>query len=405
MLRHCVLALTRGNMRRARPSVVSAGVRRYSTATDSSSNNNIEPIRGLPMGVSNSQLLHRTVAAVQRSSNLKTLGLSEHETQKMNMCQAINDAMRIVLATDETAVVFGEDVAFGGVFRCTVGLADEFGRERVFNTPLTEQGIAGFGIGLASMGQTAVAEIQFADYVFPAFDQIVNEAAKFRYRSGGEFNAGGLTIRTPCSAVGHGGHYHSQSPEAFFAHVPGLRVVMPRSPIQAKGLLLSAIRDQNPVVFFEPKILYRSAVEQVPVGDYTIPLSQAEILKPGDNVTVVGYGAQIYALENAIQMIERDFPGASCELIDLQTILPYDAETVARSVNKTGRLVVAHEAPRTQGFAAELAAEIQERCFLRLESPIERVCGLFVPHPLVFERFYMPCAVRTYEAIKRSLTF
>ncbi|KAJ2397553.1 hypothetical protein GGI23_003494 [Coemansia sp. RSA 2559] len=380
-------------------------LRRYSAAAAAADSSNIEPIRGLPLGVGHSSLLLRTVSAVQNSSKLQAAGVAEGETRKMNMCQALNDAMRLVLASDDSAVVFGEDVAFGGVFRCTVGLADEFGRERVFNTPLSEQGIAGFGIGLASMGQTAVAEIQFADYIFPAFDQIVNEAAKFRYRSGSEFDAGGLTIRTPCAAVGHGGHYHSQSPEAFFAHVPGLRVVMPRSPIQAKGLLLAAIRDPNPIIFLEPKILYRSAVEQVPVADYMLPLSQAEVLKHGKDITVVGYGSQIYALENAIQMIERDFPGVTCELIDLQTILPYDAETVAQSVNKTGRLVVAHEAPRTQGFAAELAAEIQERCFLRLESPIERVCGLSVPHPLVFEKLYMPCAVRSYEAIKRSLTF
>ncbi|ORX69158.1 Thiamin diphosphate-binding protein [Linderina pennispora] len=365
----------------------------------------VEPIRGLDLGVAHSKLLLRTVSDVRSNAELQHAGVADGETKKMNMCQAVNDAMRTVLATDETSVVFGEDVAFGGVFRCSVGLAEEFGRERIFNTPLTEQGIAGFGIGLAAMGHTAIAEIQFADYIFPAFDQIVNEAAKYRYRSGNEFDVGGLTIRTPCSAVGHGGHYHSQSPEAFFAHVPGLKVVMPRSAVQAKGLLLSAIRDKNPVVFFEPKILYRSAVEQVPVDDYELPLGKAEVLKPGKDVTVVGYGSQMYALENAVQMIERDMPGVSCELIDLRTILPYDIDTVMESVNKTGRLVVAHEAPRTQGFAAELAAEVQERCFLRLESPVQRVCGLFVPHPLVFERMYMPCAVRVYEAIKNSLSY
>ncbi|KAJ2826189.1 hypothetical protein IWW50_002494 [Coemansia erecta] len=373
----------------------------YSSAAEAS----VEPIRGLDVGVAHSKLLLRSVSAVRENKELQALGVADGETRKMNMCQAVNDALRISLTTDDTAVVFGEDVAFGGVFRCSVGLADEFGQERIFNTPLTEQGIAGFAIGMAAMGHTAVAEIQFADYIFPAFDQIANEAAKFRYRSGNEFNAGGLTIRTPSSAVGHGGHYHSQSPEALFAHIPGLKVVVPRSAVQAKGLLLAAIRDPNPTIVFEPKVLYRSAVEQVPIDDFMLPLSQAEILKPGKDVTVVGYGSQLYALENAIQMIERDMPGVSCELIDLRTILPYDAETVVKSVNKTGRLVVAHEAPRTQGFAAELAAEVQEQCFLRLESPIERVCGLSIPHPLVFERFYMPCAVRTYEAIKRSLSY
>ncbi|KAJ2770925.1 hypothetical protein IWQ56_001984 [Coemansia nantahalensis] len=373
----------------------------YSAAVEAS----VEPIRGLPLGVGHSKLLLRSVAAVRASSELQALGVAEGETRKMNMCQAVNDALRLALAADSTAVVFGEDVAFGGVFRCSVGLSDEFGPERIFNTPLTEQGIAGFAIGMAAMGHTAVAEIQFADYIMPAFDQLVNEAAKYRYRSGNEFSAGGLTIRAPCAAVGHGAHYHSQSPEALFAHVPGLKVVVPRSAVQAKGLLLAAIRDPNPTLVFEPKVLYRSAVEEVPVADYALPIGKAEILRPGKDVTVVGYGSQIYALENAIQMVERDMPGVSCELIDLRTILPYDAETVAASVNKTGRLVVSHEAPRTQGFAAELAAEIQERCFLRLESPIERVCGLDVPHPLIFERLYMPCAVRAYEAIKRSLSF
>ncbi|KAI9505902.1 thiamine diphosphate-binding protein [Coemansia spiralis] len=356
------------------------------------------------MGIANSSLLLRTVASAQTDSRLSSLGLADTELRKMNMCQAINDALRIAMQTNDKAVVFGEDVAFGGVFRCSTGLSQEFGRERVFNTPLTEQGIVGFAVGMASRGHTAVAEIQFADYIYPAFDQLVNEAAKFRYRSGNEFNVGGLTVRAPAMAVGHGGHYHSQSPEAFFAHVPGLKVVVPRSPTEAKGLLLAAIRDPNPTVFLEPKILYRAAVEHVPTADYTLPLSQAQVLKQGSDVTVVGYGSQIYALENAIQLVERDTQ-ASCELIDLRTIHPLDADTVVKSVNKTGRLVVAHEASRTMGVAAELASVVQERCFLRLESPVERVCGLDVPHPLVFERFYMPCAVRVYEAIKRSLAY
>lgn len=362
--------------------------RYYSSGVDAS----VEPLRGMELGVAHSSLLHRQSSSTQ-------------PTARMNMCQSINDALRTTLANDPTSVVFGEDVAFGGVFRCSVGLRQEFGNERVFNTPLTEQGIAGFGIGLAAMGHTAVAEIQFADYIFPAFDQLVNEAAKYRYRSGNEFNAGGLTVRAPCAAVGHGGHYHSQSPEAFFAHVPGIKVVVPRSAIQAKGLLLAAIRDPNPTVVLEPKVLYRAAVEQVPTEDYVLPLGKAEVVKEGKDVTVVGYGSQIYALEDAIRMVERDRPGVTCELIDLRTVLPYDLETVAQSVNRTGRLVVAHEAPRTGGFAGELAAEVQEQCFLRLESPVQRVCGLDVPHPLVFERFYMPCAVRCMEAIKKSLDY
>lgn len=232
---------------------------------------------GAPL--SESPLLLKTPEQVYANPELSSQ--AGGDLREMNLFQAVNNAMEIALASDDSAVVFGEDVAFGGVFRCTLNLREKFGQDRVFNSPLCEQGIAGFGIGMAAMGATAIAEIQFADYIFPAFDQIVNEAAKYRYRSGGMFDVGGLTIRAPCSAVGHGGHYHSQSPEAYFAHTPGLKVVMPRSPIQAKGLLLASIRDRNPVVFFEPKILYRAAIEQVPLGDFELPLGKAEILRPG----------------------------------------------------------------------------------------------------------------------------
>ncbi|ORZ03426.1 Thiamin diphosphate-binding protein [Syncephalastrum racemosum] len=360
---------------------------------------------GIQQGVAYSQLLKRVPEDALRTPELAQLSAVNSETTKMNLFQAVNDAMSIALATDDNAVVFGEDVAFGGVFRATTGLAEKFGRDRVFNTPLTEQGIAGFAIGMAAVGHTAIAEIQFADYIFPAFDQIVNEAAKYRYRSGNQFNVGGLTIRSPCSAVGHGGHYHSQSPEAFFAHCPGLKIVTPRSPIQAKGLLLASIRDRNPVLFFEPKNLYRAAVEEVPVADYELPLGKAEILKRGKDVTVVGYGAQMYTLENAIQLAEKKMPGLSCELIDLRTILPWDVETVVESVNKTGRLVIAHEAPKTAGVGAEVASTIMEHCFLRLESPIQRVCGWDTPFPLVFEKFYMPSMIRCFDAIKTAVEY
>ncbi|EPZ36043.1 2-oxoisovalerate dehydrogenase subunit beta, mitochondrial [Rozella allomycis CSF55] len=325
------------------------------------------------------------------------------------MCQAINEAMIIALEKDSKAgkfeklsikVVFGEDVAFGGVFRCSVNLKDKFGSNRVFNSPLTEQGLVGFGIGMAAVGSTAIAEVQFADYIFPAFDQ----AAKYRYRSGNMFNVGGLTIRAPCSAVGHGGHYHSQSPEAYFSHTPGLKIVMPRSPIQAKGLLLSAIRDPNPVLVFEPKMLYRSAVEFVPKDDFTIPIGKAEVLKEGKDITIVGYGSQIYVLEKAVKIAEEKL-GVSCELIDLRSILPWDEETVVKSVNKTGRLVVSHEAPVTNGFGAEIAARIQEQCFLRLEAPVQRVCGWDTPFPLIFENVYLPDKFRVYEAIKYAINY
>ncbi|KAI8092714.1 thiamine diphosphate-binding protein [Halteromyces radiatus] len=360
---------------------------------------------GIQQGVAYSKLLKRAPEEAFRTPELARMSALNSETKKMNLFQAVNDAMSIAMTTDDTAVVFGEDVSFGGVFRATSGLVEKFGRDRVFNTPLTEQGIAGFAVGMASVGHTAIAEIQFADYIFPAFDQLVNEAAKFRYRSGNQFNVGGMTIRAPCSAVGHGGHYHSQSPEGFFAHCPGLKVVTPRSPIQAKGLLLASIRDRNPVIFFEPKCLYRAAVEEVPVEDYELPLGKAEILKKGTDVTVLGYGSQIYALENAIQLAEKKMPGLSCELIDLRTILPWDVETVVESVNKTGRLVIAHEAPKTAGVGAEIASTVMENCFLRLEAPVERVCGWDTPFPLVFEKFYMPSMIRCYDAIKNVVNY
>ncbi|KAI9310992.1 thiamine diphosphate-binding protein [Dichotomocladium elegans] len=360
---------------------------------------------GIQQGVAFSQLLKRVPEDALRNPELAPMSAIDGETRKMNLFQAVNDAMSIALATDDNAVVFGEDVSFGGVFRATTGLAEKFGKDRVFNTPLTEQGIAGFAIGMAAVGHTAIAEIQFADYIFPAFDQIVNEAAKYRYRSGNQFNVGGMTIRTPCSAVGHGGHYHSQSPEAFFTHCPGIKIVTPRSPIQAKGLLLASIRDRNPVIFFEPKNLYRAAVEEVPVADYELPLGKAEILKRGKDVTVVGYGAQIYTLENAIQLAEKRIPGLSCELIDLRTLLPWDVDTVVESVNRTGRLVIAHEAPKTSGMGAEIASTVMEHCFLRLESPIQRVCGWDTPFPLIFEKFYMPNMVRCFDAIKKAVEY
>ncbi|QSX28471.1 alpha-ketoacid dehydrogenase subunit beta [Shewanella cyperi] len=323
---------------------------------------------------------------------------------EMNMLHAINSALRIAMEKDSTMTVFGEDVGhFGGVFRATSGLQDTFGRARCFNTPLTEQGIAGFANGLASNGMTVVAEIQFADYIFPAFDQIVNESAKFRYRSGNEFNVGGLTFRTPYGGGIAGGHYHSQSPEAYFTGTPGLKVVVPRNAYQAKGLLLASIRDPNPVVFFEPKRLYRASVGEVPEGDYEIELGKAEVLQQGKDITLLGWGAQMEILEKAAEMAAAE--GISCEVIDLRTLSPWDVNTVAESVKKTGRLLINHEAPLTGGFAGEIAATIQEECFLYLESPIARVCGLDTPYPLIHEKEYMPDALKTFEAIKACVAF
>ncbi|EXB94816.1 2-oxoisovalerate dehydrogenase subunit beta [Morus notabilis] len=311
------------------------------------------------------------------------IGNGNANKSSMNLYSAINQALHIAMETDPRAYIFGEDVGFGGVFRCTTGLADRFGKNRVFNTPLCEQGIIGFGIGLAAM--------------------IVNEAAKFRYRSGNQFNCGGLTIRAPYGAVGHGGHYHSQSPEAFFCHVPGIKVVIPRSPKQAKGLLLSSIRDPNPVVFFEPKWLYRLSVEEVPEHDYMFPLSEAEVIREGNDITLVGWGAQLSIMEQACIEAEKD--GISCELIDLKTLIPWDKETVEASVRKTGRLLISHEASITGGFGAEISASIVERCFLRLEAPIARICGLDTPFPLVFEPFYLPTKNKILDAIEATVKY
>lgn len=323
---------------------------------------------------------------------------------KMNMLQAINNALDLAMAKDNTVVCFGEDVGhFGGVFRATSKLQEKYGKDRCFNTPLTEQGIAGFANGMAAQGMKPVAEIQFADYIFPAFDQIVNETAKFRYRSGNEFNVGGLVFRTPYGGGIAGGHYHSQSPEAYFAHTPGLKVIVPRDPYQAKGLLLASIASEDPVIFFEPKKLYRASTGEVPEEYYEIPLGVADVMQEGKDVTVLAWGAQIEICQKAIEMAQAQ--GISCELIDLRSILPWDVETVVKSVTKTGRLVINHEAPLTGGFAGEIAATIQQRCFLHLESPIARVCGLDTPYPLALEREYVADHLKTFEAILASVKF
>ena len=327
-----------------------------------------------------------------------------HEVEKMNLFQAINNAMNISLKTIPDCYIFGEDVAFGGVFRCTMNLRERYGKNKVFNTPLCEQGIVGFGIGLAAHGATAIAEIQFADYIFPAFDQLVNEAAKYRYRSGNEFNCGSLTVRAPYGAVGHGALYHSQSPEASFTQCPGLIIVMPRSPIQAKGLLLSAIRQPDPVIFFEPKRLYRLAEEEVPCEDYMIDLFKAEVVKEGKDITLISWGAQVRVIQSAAIMAEKEL-GISCEVIDLRTVNPWDRETVIQSVNKTGKVLISHEAPITSGFGSEIAATIQEQCFLKLEAPIKRICGYDTPFPHLQEALYFPDRFKVFEGIKQVINY
>lgn len=345
----------------------------------------------LPIDYASTPLLAHTSQTALHNPELPP-SVREGTTKRMNLFQAVNDALSTALAEDENVLLFGEDVAFGGVFRCSMRLAETYGGDRVFNTPLSEQGIMGFAIGCAAEGMRPVAEIQFADYVFPAFDQMVNEAAKFRYRDGAcGRHVGGLTVRMPCGAVGHGALYHSQSPEALFTHVPGFRVIMPRSPLQAKGLLLAAIRSNDPCIFMEPKVLYRAAVEQVPVAPYELPLSKAEVLKEGRDVTIVSYGQPLYICLNAIRQAEQDF-GVSVELIDLRTIYPWDKETVLKSVQKTGRCMVVHESMVNAGVGAEVAAAVQEdpETFVRLEAPVVRLAGWSIPTPLLYEKFNLP---------------
>lgn len=360
----------------------------------------------LPIDYATTPLLAHNTATALSNKELPE-EVRNGTTKKMNLFQAINDAMNTALAEDESVLVFGEDVAFGGVFRCTMKLSETHGADRVFNTPLTEQGIMGFGIGLAAEGMRPIAEIQFADYVYPAFDQLVNEAAKFRYRDGAcGRHVGGLTVRMPCGGVGHGALYHSQSPESLFTHIPGLRVIMPRSPAQAKGLLLSAIRSNDPCVFMEPKILYRAAVEQVPTSSYELPLSKAEVLKEGKDVTIVSYGQPLYTCMSAIKQAEKDL-GISVELIDLRTIYPWDKKTVLESVRKTGRVMVVHEAMVNQGIGAEVAAAIQEdpSTFVRLEAPVARVAGWSIHNPLLYERFHLPDVASKFPRDTISLKF
>ncbi|KIW90560.1 uncharacterized protein Z519_09207 [Cladophialophora bantiana CBS 173.52] len=336
----------------------------------------------------------RTAVLHQSQNSARTAyGLSQDApVDWVNLHGAINASLHHALKSDENVLLFGEDVAFGGVFRCSKGLTDEFGTSRVFNTPLSEQGIVGFAIGCAAEGMKPVAEIQFADYVFPAFDQLVNEAAKFRYREGATGgNCGGLVVRMPCGSVGHGALYHSQSPESLFTHVPGLRVVMPRSPSQAKGLLTASIlHSHDPVIFMEPKVLYRAAEEFVPRDPYTLPLDKAEVLKQGKDLTVISYGQPLYLCSAAIEALEKEIKGLNIELVDLRAIYPWDRATIMESVNKTGRAVVVHESMYNAGVGAEVAASIQEGAFLRLEAPVARVTGWSTHPGLIFEKFNIP---------------
>ncbi|WP_309149083.1 MULTISPECIES: alpha-ketoacid dehydrogenase subunit beta [Dasania] len=333
---------------------------------------------------------------------------------KMNMVQAINSALDIKMSQDPCVLVMGEDVGFfGGVFRCTEGLYQKHGPHRSLDMPIAEGGIIATAIGMGVNGLRPVVEIQFADYIYPAFDQIVSELARLRHRSGGEFWAP-VTIRTPCGGGIRGGQTHSQSPEGIFTHVCGLKTVMPSNPYDAKGLLISAIEDDDPVLFFEPKRIYNGPFDgdhnkpsvswanhplgEVPEEHYSIPIGQATISQAGNDVTVLAYGTMVHVAAAAIKQ-----SGIDAELIDLRSLVPLDLNTIANSVKKTGRCVVIHEATRTGGYGAELVAEVQEECFWHLLAPIERVTGWDTPYPHAFEWEYFPSQERIIEALQRTL--
>jgi len=319
----------------------------------------------------------------------------------MNIIQAVNDALRLQMRLEPKTVVLGEDVGkFGGVFRATSGLHEEFGAERVIDTPLAEAGIIGTAIGMALYGLRPVPEIQFADFIFPAFDQIVNELAKFRYRSGGQYPCP-VVIRTPVGGGIRGGHYHSQSPEALFIHTPGLKVIAPSNPYDAKGLLLASLRQNDPILFMEPKRIYRASKGEVPDGDYTLEPGKLNVVRPGTQVTLIAWSGMVSIAEEAAAKAEA--AGISVEVLDLRSLMPFDLEGILASVKKTGRAVIVHEAPRTCGFGGELIASIQEHAMEHLEAPILRVAGFDTPFPYTLEHEYMPNADRVLGAIRQTL--
>jgi len=333
---------------------------------------------------------------------------------RVSMVEAIRDAMDCKMAEDDRVVVFGEDVGyFGGVFRCTEGLQAKYGNSRVFDTPISEGGIVGIAVGMGAYGLRPVAEIQFADYFYPASDQIVSEAARLRYRSAGEFTAP-MTLRMPCGGGIYGGQTHSQSPEALFTHVCGIRTVLPSNPYDAKGLLISSIENDDPVIFLEPKRVYNGPFDghhdrpivpwskhplgEVPDGYYTVPLESARVFRPGKDVTVLTYGTMVFVSEAA-----ANESGVDAEIIDLRSLWPLDLDAIVSSVKKTRRCVIVHEATRSTGFGAELLSLVQEHCFYHLEAPIERVTGWDTPYPHAQEWAYFPGPQRVGEALKRVM--
>jgi 2-oxoisovalerate dehydrogenase E1 component beta subunit len=332
----------------------------------------------------------------------------------MNMIQALNSALDVMMSKDPDVLSFGEDAGyFGGVFRVTDGLQKKHGLTRSFDAPISEGGIIAAAIGMGTYGLRPVVEVQFADYIYPGFDQIVSEAARIRYRSAGDFTVP-ITIRTPYGGGIFGGQTHSQSPEALFAHVAGIKTVIPSSPYDAKGLLIASIEDDDPVIFLEPKRIYNGpfnghhdqpvqpwskfAESDVPDGHYSIPLGKAKVVREGKDITLVAYGTMVHVAKAAAEE-----SGVDAEVVDIRTIVPLDIDTIAGSVKKTGRCVVLHEATRTSGFGAEIAAQVQETCFYHLEAPIERVTGWDTPYPHAFEWQYFPGPARVIEAMRRAM--
>ena len=322
---------------------------------------------------------------------------------ELSMVEAVNFALREEMRRDERVVVLGEDVgALGGVFRATDGLLEEFGEDRVLDTPLSEGGIIGSAVGMALYGLRPVPEIQFVDFVFPGFDQIVSEVAKYRYRSGGQYPCP-MVIRTPYGGGIRGGHYHSQSNEAYFTHTPGLVVVIPSTPYDTVGLLRSAMRSEDPVVFMEPKRIYRTVKGEVPEEDFSVPIGVARRVREGGDVSVFAYGAMLHECERAAELAAER--GIEVDLIDLRTLLPLDIDAVLESVAKTGKAVIVQEAPKFCGYGAEIAALLAEKALLHLEAPVVRVAGFDTPFPYALETTYLPDADRVLTSIEQVVNF
>ncbi len=317
---------------------------------------------------------------------------------------AVTDALATEMRNDDRVVIFGEDVGKkGGVFGATMGIQEEFGEDRCFDTPLSECGIIGAAVGMATYGMRPVAEIQFLDFIYPAFDQIVSEAAKMRYRSGGEYTCP-MVIRAPYGGGIRGGHYHSQSSEAYFCHTPGLKVVIPSTPADTKGLLISSIRDEDPVMFLEPKRIYRTAKGEVPDGEHVVPLGKGRVVREGTDCTVVAWGSMVSIVEKAADEAQSK-KGWNVEIIDPRTLVPLDETLILESVKKTGRCVTVYEAPKTCGFGSEISAIVAERAIEYLEGPVTRVAGFDTPFTYSLENLYMPDVRRVLKGIEKTFSW